>query len=100
MNDTQNVSLRDMLNDASKRIDEASKSVGIYYEQPLVEASIRATLGIAYWKLGNELMAKHHLDKARSLWRRELGTDGDPTLGPEIKQALGEYKAIMKRDAP
>ncbi len=96
----QDDSMRDMLDVASKRIDQASKLGGTFHEQPLVEASIRATLGIAYWKLGEDLLARRHLDRARSLWRRELGADDLPTLSPAMQQALAEYEALQKRDAP
>ena len=95
----QDDSMRDMLEVASKRIDQASKLGGTFHEQPLVEASIRATLGIAYWKLGEDLLARRHIDRARSLWRRELGADDPPTLSTAMQKALAEYDAEQNRDA-
>ncbi|MEE9128842.1 MAG: protein kinase [Phycisphaerales bacterium] len=100
MGNAQDDSMRDMLDVASERIEQDSKLGGMFHEQPLVEASIRATSGIAYWKLGEDLLARRHLDRARSLWRRELGADDRPTLSPAMQQALAEYEAVQKRDAP
>src|SRR5262249_52813595 len=55
-------------------LDRATaKITGKFDKQPLVEASIRLTIGIAYRELGEYPTAQLHLDAARSLRCRELG---------------------------
>ncbi len=53
-----------MLDEAAKRIEEASGVGGRFQDKPLVEASIRLTMGETYWKLGEQLSAEPHLERA------------------------------------
>jgi serine/threonine protein kinase/tetratricopeptide (TPR) repeat protein len=68
------ITVRTVLDRANKTI--ASKFVG----QPLVEASIRLTIGNAYRGLGMYTNAEKHLEIASDLRRRELGEEHLDTL--------------------
>ena len=77
----KDVLMRDVLDEASKSIEEASIAGGRFEGKPLIEASIRATLGDTYWQLGEYAAAEPHLERARLLTRRELGEEHPDTLG-------------------
>ena len=77
----KDVLMRDVLVVAGKSIEEASKPGGRFEGKPLIEASIRATLGETYLKLGEYAAAEPHLERARMLRRRELGEEHPDTLG-------------------
>ena len=76
----KDVLMRDVLDEAAKRIEEASIAGGRFEGKPLIEASIRATLGDTYWQLGEYVAAEPHLQRARVLRRRELGEEHPSTL--------------------
>jgi tetratricopeptide (TPR) repeat protein len=76
----KDVLMRDVLDEAAKRIDEASGVGGRFEDKPLVEASIRLTLGETYRKLGEYLTAEPHMQRARGLRRRVLGAEHPETL--------------------
>ena len=63
------VTMREILEAASKKIE------GRFRDEPLVEASIRATLGSTYWRLGDYEAAEPYLAEALDLRRRELGEE-------------------------
>jgi len=63
----RDVDLRELLNAASRQIDEKFASA------PLAEASIRHTLGNFYCSLGEDDQALAHLEQALRLRRAELG---------------------------
>ena len=69
--------MRDVLDEAAKRIEDAG---GRFEDKPLVEASIRLTLGNTYRQLGEYPAAEPHLEQARGLRRRELGDEHPDTL--------------------
>ena len=62
--------MRDVLDEAAKRIEDASGVGGRFEDKPLVEASIRHTLGVTYMALGEYPAAEPHLVRARELRRR------------------------------
>ncbi|MEE9129901.1 MAG: tetratricopeptide repeat protein [Phycisphaerales bacterium] len=72
--------MRDVLDEAAKRIERASIAGGRFEGKPLIEASIRATLGDTYSQLGEYAAAEPHLERARLLQRRELGEEHPDTL--------------------
>ena len=76
----KDVLMRDVLDEAGKRIEAASIAGGRFEGKPLIEASIRATLGETYRKLGEFAAAEPHLERARLLRRRELGEEHPDTL--------------------
>jgi len=72
--------MRDVLDKAAQRIEQESAPGGRFGDKPLVEASIRATLGRTYRSLGEYPAAEPHLERARLLRRRWLGEDHMATL--------------------
>jgi eukaryotic-like serine/threonine-protein kinase len=68
--------------------DRAAGKVGERFaRRPTVEASIRYTIGEAYFHLGLYAPALEHLERALALRRRELGSDHPGTL--ETVAAIG-----------
>ncbi len=73
--------VRDALDRAATKIGER------FVNRPIVEASIRQTIGEAYFSLGLFAQALKHLEHARAFRRRELGDDHPDTL--ETLVAIG-----------
>ncbi len=71
----KDVSMRDVLDEAAKRIEGASAPGGRFEDQPLVAAAIRTTLGATYQRLGEYEAAQRHLTVALELRRAELGEE-------------------------
>ena len=77
-------------------LDRAAKRIGVKFTgKPLVEASIRRTIGKAYQKLGLNTEALPHLKRALDLNRLMLGDDDPETL--EAMHALGEHYFFMSK---
>ena len=76
----KDVLMRDVLDEAAERLEEASRVGGRFEQMPLVEASIRKTLGWTYRQLGEYAAAELHVKRARELMRQELGEDHPDTL--------------------
>ncbi|MHC4732222.1 MAG: serine/threonine protein kinase, partial [Planctomycetota bacterium] len=76
----KDVLMRDVLDVAAERIDEAAAAGGRFEDKPAVEASIRRTLGATYLELGEHLRAEPHLERARDVGRRALGEEHRSTL--------------------
>jgi len=68
------ITVREVLDAASEKI------AGKFASEPLVEASIRATLGYTYLCLGQYTPAEQHLELALKLHRDELGDEHPSTL--------------------
>ncbi|MCH8241373.1 MAG: serine/threonine protein kinase [Planctomycetes bacterium] len=76
-------------------LDAASESiVGKFVDQPLVEASIRETLGHTYMKLGEWETALLHGERALAMRRAELGSEHLETLS-----AIGLVARLYRRIA-
>ena len=74
-------------------LERAAASIeGKFDKQPLVEASIRETIGMTYRDLGLYREAQPQLEKALSLRRRLLGDDHPDTLA-----SMGDL-AVLYRD--
>jgi eukaryotic-like serine/threonine-protein kinase len=69
-----NLTVKEALNRAAARIGER------FARRPIVEASIRQTIGEAYFHLGRHPNAREHLEHARALRARELGENHPDTL--------------------
>jgi tetratricopeptide (TPR) repeat protein len=68
------MTIEGMLDKAAKDIDTA------FTEQPLVEATLRTTIGKTYYALGNYPSAERHLETAFKVRKRELGDEHPETL--------------------
>ena len=69
-------------------LDRAAATVaGRFESQPLVEASIRQTIGHTYWDMGLFPQAQGQLERAVELRRRSLGDDHADTLKSTIDLA-------------
>ena len=73
------VTMRQVLDTASKNIE------GKFQDGPLVEASIRTTLGDTYTQLGAYEQAEPHLRRALRLRRAELGEESEHTVQSMIQ---------------
>ena len=78
----RDVSLREVLDRAATRLE------GRFADDPLVEISIRQTLGVTYHQLGELPAAEQHLRRALELAQRELGEDDRETI--RISLELGD----------
>jgi serine/threonine protein kinase/tetratricopeptide (TPR) repeat protein len=76
----RDVSMREVLAAAGERMEDAAKPGGRFDGQPLVEASIRATLGRTYFALGDYPSAETHLLRALDLGEKFLGEKHPETL--------------------
>src|SRR6185369_4828965 len=70
----RDIKLRSILDRTAKQIP------GRFPDQPLVEAAIRRTVGVAYTDLGEYAAAEPHLERALALYRRERGDEHPDTL--------------------
>jgi serine/threonine protein kinase len=71
----RDVTVRSFLDTASENLD------GKFTNEPLVEASIRNTLGWTYRNLGELKAAEPHLERALQIRRKHLGSKHPDTLG-------------------
>lgn len=69
------VTVRSFLDVASKELE------GKFEREPLVEASIRHTLGNTYRNIGDFGPAQKHLERAYNIQREQLGQEHPDTLG-------------------
>lgn len=76
----RDVLMRDVLDVASQKIEDAAQYQGRFADKPLIEASIRATLGETYRLLGEYANAQPHLERARLLKQRVYGDTHQDTL--------------------
>jgi non-specific serine/threonine protein kinase/serine/threonine-protein kinase len=83
----RDVRMRDVLEEASNKIDAASGAGRRFADQPLIEASIRETLGWTYFLLGDYSQAAVHLEQADGIHRSELGEAHPDTLQTTMKRA-------------
>lgn len=69
----RDVSLREVLDEAAKRLEEASAPGGRLADKPLVEAGVRSALGDAYLHLGEPDAAEPHVLRRRDLLAQVYG---------------------------
>lgn len=70
-------------------LDRAAGRIGDRFaDRPQVEGSVEATIGTAYWNLGELKESKQHLERALEVRRKTLGKDHPATL--ETAETLGE----------
>ncbi len=87
------VTVRQVIDAAEPRITERFK------DQPLVEASLRDTLGWTYWCLGEVAPAVQHFQRAVDIQRRKLGLDHPETLATRNNLALAYRDAGQTEEA-
>lgn len=76
----RDVTVREVLEVAGERINQGSKEGGRFAAEPLVEASIRLTLGHTHRELGEYPPAEPHLQRALELRRTTLGEEHQQTV--------------------
>ncbi|MEM7306610.1 MAG: serine/threonine-protein kinase [Planctomycetota bacterium] len=74
------VSMREVLDEAAKRIETAARPGGRFFDKPLVEAQIRTTLADTYADLAELDLARPHAERAFVLRAQELGEEHVETL--------------------
>lgn len=79
--------VRTLLDRAAARIE------GKFENQPLVEASLRLTIGMAYRELGEYSSAQRQVERAIDLRRRSLGDENPDTLS-----AQRDLAAVYERE--
>ncbi|UCC30607.1 MAG: serine/threonine protein kinase [Phycisphaerales bacterium] len=80
------ITMREVLDAASKRIE------GKFENEPLIEASIRSTVGQTYQGLGLYAAAESHLREAEAIHTRELGEEA-----PESLRTRSELADLLRR---
>ena len=88
----KDVTMRQVLEVAGERIEEASSGAGRFAKEPLVEASIRTTLGRTYLELGEYGRAEPHLLRALVLRRQARGEEH-----PETVRAMSQVAVLRWR---
>jgi eukaryotic-like serine/threonine-protein kinase len=88
----KDVGMREVLDVAAERIDQASKAGGRFAGEPLVEAEIRTTLGATYRELGEYPAAERQLRRALELRRTALGTKHPETVRQINQLALLHWR--------
>jgi serine/threonine protein kinase len=80
----------------AEALDRAGKDLSnVYARQPIVESSLRHTLGSVYRNIGDLAKAEKHLTRARELRERELGRSHPDTLRTLL--ALASVMRIQSR---
>jgi tetratricopeptide (TPR) repeat protein len=83
---SRDVTVREALDRAEPEIAAA------FAGEPLVEASIRNTLGVSYWYLGDHEKALEQQERAVALRRREFGPGHPETVG-----AMNDLAIVLDR---
>ena len=74
-------------------LDRAEPEIATAFAgEPLVEASIRNTLGVSYWYLGDQEKALEQQERAVELRRQELGPEDPETVG-----AMNDLAIVLDR---
>jgi serine/threonine protein kinase/tetratricopeptide (TPR) repeat protein len=101
----RDVRMREVLDEASRRIDAASRSGGRFAGEPLVEAAVRETLGETYLHLGEFKAAEPHVERALEIHGRVLGPEHRLTLAAvrrrcTLLREMGRYEeaeSVLRR---
>ena len=88
----KDVTMREVLDAAAERMQQGANDGGRFAAEPLVEASIRTTLGATYRELGAYAAAEPHLRRALELRRRALGEEH-----AEVARALNQLGVLEWR---
>lgn len=88
-----NLSVRTALDRAAQRIP------GKFDRQPMVEASLEQTMGVAYRELGAFPEAQKHIERAIALRRKVLGDKSPETLASMFELASLDQQLDRKKEA-
>ncbi len=83
----RDVPMRDVLDEASRRIGLASKPGGRFEAKPLIEATVRVSIGGSYRALGLYDQASPHLERCCALRLAELGEEHIDTIRAQMEMA-------------
>jgi serine/threonine protein kinase/tetratricopeptide (TPR) repeat protein len=91
----KNATIRDALDQAEPQIAQS------FTDKPLAEASLRNTLGVSYWYLGDLNASVRQQERALALRRQVLGSDDVDTVGVMndlgiVLHTLGRYQEAQK----
>jgi len=89
------VTMREVLDAAARRIEEAGRAGGRFADAPLVEASLRLTLSDAYVSLGLYDRAEVHVLRAVALAETHLGPEDASTLRATTR--LAHVQSVLRR---
>jgi tetratricopeptide (TPR) repeat protein/tRNA A-37 threonylcarbamoyl transferase component Bud32 len=89
------VAMREVIDEAARRIGAPGASGGRFDGQPAVEASIRLALGRTYRALGEYDLARPHLERALALRERTLGRSALDTQ--DVVMELGNLASDLAR---
>ena len=95
----RDVRMRDVLDEAAKRIDREAGPGGRFENMPPVHAGIRYTIGNTYYALGEYAAALPHLERALLIRRETLGEEHAITLRTTSLTALVYMKLGRSNDA-
>jgi tetratricopeptide (TPR) repeat protein len=76
----RNVTMREVLDEAARRLQRDTATGGRFAAEPLVEAYLRSAIGITYAELGEHAAAEPHLVRALELRRRAVAGDAWNTV--------------------
>ncbi len=96
----RDVPMREVLDAAATRIDEASAPGGRFADDPLVEAAVRDAIGESYLALGRTKEGERHVARALELLRQERGNDDESTRAQMLieSQALHDLGQIPESE--
>ena len=68
-------------------VDKAAERIDYAFEDPLIEAAVRKSIGVTYRSLSELDKAEYHLRRAVSLYEQELGPEAQDTLSARNRLA-------------
>jgi len=95
----RNVTMREVLDEASRRLQRDTATGGRFAAEPLVEAYLRSAIGITYAELGEHDAAEPHLARSLELRRRALAGDAWNTVNSLTSLGALRWKQGRRGDA-
>ncbi|MCA9193319.1 MAG: serine/threonine protein kinase [Planctomycetales bacterium] len=89
----RDVRMREVLDEAAKRIETAAALGGRFADKPKVEAALRLTIGRTYTDLGFVDLAAPHVERAAKIQREQLPSDLQ--LETEVADKLSEVYSLQ-----
>ena len=95
----RNVTMREVLDEAARRLQRDTATGGRFAAEPLVEAYLRSAIGITYTKLGEHDAAEPHLVRSLDLRRRAIAGDAWNTVNSLTSLGALRWKQGRLADA-